>query len=53
MTRSTARTLARYGLGDSDRVSEDLQTLGLGVNGLVVSGSEDVLAAWDPKIPGD
>ncbi len=38
MTRPAARTLARYGLSDSDRVADDLRLLGL------TSGDHDVLS---------
>ncbi len=45
MNRPVARTLARYGLGDGDRVAQDLDDLGLAVDGVVVPGSEAVLVA--------
>ena len=45
MTRPAARTLARYGLGDNDRVAADLAELGLSVDHSVATGAQDVMAA--------
>ena len=44
MTRP-ARALARYGLGDNDRVAGDLAELGLVVDHAVAAGAQDVMAA--------
>ena len=45
MTRPASRTLARYGLGDDDRIAKELAVLGLAANGVALPESHDVMAA--------
>ena len=45
MSRPASRTLARYGLGDSERVQVDLLALELGRDGMATPGAQDVLGA--------
>ena len=45
MTRPASRTLARYGLGDGDRIAKELTVLGLAANGVALPESHDVMAA--------
>ncbi len=45
MTRPATRTLARYGLGDDDRIAKELTVLGLAANGVALPESHDVMSA--------
>ncbi len=45
MTRPVARTLARFGLGDGDRVGDDLRQLGFAAGDAAAPGADGVLTA--------
>ncbi len=45
MTRPVTRTLARYGLGDGDRIGRELAALDLTTNGVARPEAHDVLSA--------